>query len=148
MRIRNARSGRCPECRGTLTYWRQKTSKFVCRPCGHVWDKPEPVVIATDNDQLCERFAVDTESDGAEVHSGRQAVRIAETASNDAPVNNTTANAVSDAQHVPPAPQRVVDPYEGLDPALRKEIELLRSKVPQYNFNGGEQQRQKRVPAR
>jgi len=140
MRIRNARSGRCPECRGTLTYWRQKTSKFVCRPCGHVWDKPEPVVIATDNDQLCERFAVDTESDGAEVHSGRQAVRIAETASNDArPVNNASVNGVSEPQHVPPAPQRIVDPYEGLDPALRKKIELLRSKVPRYNVNGSEQ---------
>jgi hypothetical protein len=107
-----------------------------------VWEKPEPVVIATDDDEQRERFAVDAESVDAEVHAGRRAAWIAKTASNDAPVNNVTA------QHVPPAPQPIVDPYEGLDPALRKEIELLRSKVPQYNFNGGEQQRQKRVPAR
>jgi len=117
-----------------------KDDKFVCRWCGHVWDTPEPVVIATANDQLCEWFAVDTESDGAEVHSGRRAARIAKTASNDArPVNNASVNGVSEPQHVPPAPQRIVDPYEGLDPALRKKIELLRSKVPRYNVNGSEQ---------
>jgi hypothetical protein len=114
-----------------------------------VWEKPEPVVIVTDNDQMRERFAVGTESGiDAEVDAGRRAAWIAETASNDAPVNNTTANAVSDAQHVPPAPQRVVDPYEGLDPALRKEIELLRSKIPRYNCIGSAQPREKRFPAR
>ena len=112
-----------------------------------MWEKPEPVVIATDNDEQRERFAVDTEA-VLRVDGEAPAAWIAKTASNDTPLNNATANAVNLPQHVPPAPQPIVDPYEGLDPALRKEIELLRSKIPRYNCIGSAQPREKRFPAR
>lgn len=30
---------RCPKCRSTLVYFRMKLAEFVCRSCGHTWNK-------------------------------------------------------------------------------------------------------------